>query len=206
MLEVRHPVPLGMDHLPVPEHEDRGAGGIRPVPLLEGRQAEAAEHYHDARRADDQQRMHLGPQPPREQVAGHDAPVLLVGEPGTGREAFARYMHSLGPHAAGPFVAVPCASLDDANAAAMLAGAWDQNAALPVMSPVAAHLDGLALSRAWCLTRLAAAWPEGHARRAACEAAAERHFAAALPQVVGGDYAGEHWLASFAALAMGECP
>lgn len=30
------------------------------------------------------------------------------------------------------------------NAAAILAGAWDQNAALPVMSPVAAHLDELA--------------------------------------------------------------
>jgi DNA-binding NtrC family response regulator len=57
-----------------------------------------------------------------QQVAGHDAPVLLVGEPGTGREAFARYMHSLGPHAAGPFVAVTCASLDDATAAAKLRG------------------------------------------------------------------------------------
>jgi two-component system, NtrC family, nitrogen regulation response regulator NtrX len=57
-----------------------------------------------------------------QQVAGHDAPVLLIGEPGTGREAFARYMHTLGPHAAGPFVAVTCASLDDANAAAMLRG------------------------------------------------------------------------------------
>ena len=31
-----------------------------------------------------------------QQVAGHDAPVLLIGEPGTGREAFARYMHSIG--------------------------------------------------------------------------------------------------------------
>jgi DNA-binding NtrC family response regulator len=57
-----------------------------------------------------------------QQVASHDAPVLLVGEPGTGREAFARYMHSLGPHAAGPFVAVTCASLDDATAAAKLRG------------------------------------------------------------------------------------
>jgi DNA-binding NtrC family response regulator len=57
-----------------------------------------------------------------QQVAGHDAPVMLVGEPGTGREAFARYMHSLGPRAAGPFVAVTCASLDDANAAARLRG------------------------------------------------------------------------------------
>ncbi len=58
-----------------------------------------------------------------QQVAGHDAPVLLIGEPGTGREAFARYMHSLGPRAAGPFIAVSCASLDDATAAARLRGA-----------------------------------------------------------------------------------
>jgi two-component system, NtrC family, nitrogen regulation response regulator NtrX len=57
-----------------------------------------------------------------QQVAGHDASVMLVGEPGTGREAFARYMHSLGPRAAGPFVAVACASLDDVNAAARLRG------------------------------------------------------------------------------------
>ncbi len=57
-----------------------------------------------------------------QQVAGHDAAVMLVGEPGTGREAFARFMHSLGPRAAGPFVAVTCASLDDATAAARLRG------------------------------------------------------------------------------------
>jgi two-component system, NtrC family, nitrogen regulation response regulator NtrX len=56
------------------------------------------------------------------QVAGHDASVMFVGEPGTGREAFARYMHSLGTRAAGPFVVVTCASLDDANAAARLRG------------------------------------------------------------------------------------
>ena len=52
------------------------------------------------------------------------------------------------------------------------------------------HLDGLALSRAWCLRKLA--YVE----------AAERHLAAALPHVVGGDYVGEHWLASFATLAL----
>ncbi|TAN52505.1 MAG: DUF2891 domain-containing protein [Betaproteobacteria bacterium] len=69
-----------------------------------------------------------------------------------------------------------------------------------------AHLDGLSLSRAWCFTRLAAAWPEHDPRRVACQTAAQRHLAAALPQVVGGDYVGEHWLASFAALAMGESP
>jgi DNA-binding NtrC family response regulator len=57
-----------------------------------------------------------------QQVAAHDASVMLVGEPGTGREAFARYMHSLGPRSAGPFVVVTCASLDDTNAAARLRG------------------------------------------------------------------------------------
>jgi len=57
-----------------------------------------------------------------QQVAAHDASVLLVGEPGTGREAFARYMHSLGPRSSGPFVTVTCASLDDATAAARLRG------------------------------------------------------------------------------------
>ena len=56
--------------------------------------------------------------------------------------------------------------------------------------PKQAHLDGLALSRAWCLRKL------GYAP------AAERHLAAALPHVVGGHYVGEHWLASFAALAL----
>jgi hypothetical protein len=58
--------------------------------------------------------------------------------------------------------------------------------------PKQAHLDGLALSRAWCLKKL------GYGE------AAQRHLAAALPHVVGGDYVGEHWLASFAALALTE--
>jgi DNA-binding NtrC family response regulator len=57
-----------------------------------------------------------------QQIAAHDASVLFVGEPGTGREAFARYMHSLGARAAGPFIAATCASLDDATAAARLRG------------------------------------------------------------------------------------
>lgn len=56
--------------------------------------------------------------------------------------------------------------------------------------PKQSHLDGLALSRAWCLRKL------GNLE------AAERHLAAALPHVVGGDYVGEHWLASFATLAL----
>jgi len=37
-------------------------------------------------------------------------------------------------------------------------------------------------------------------------AVAERHLAAGLPQATGGAYVGEHWLASFAALALGDRP
>ena len=57
------------------------------------------------------------------QVAAHEAPVLILGEPGTGREAFARYIHSLGARRSGPFVAVAAAALTDASAEAMLYGA-----------------------------------------------------------------------------------
>lgn len=62
-----------------------------------------------------------------------------------------------------------------------------------------AHLDGLNLSRAWCWRSLAA-YLEGDSRRVAI-AAADRHLAAGLPHIAG-DYAGEHWLASFALLAL----
>ncbi len=64
-----------------------------------------------------------------------------------------------------------------------------------------AHLDGLNLSRAWCWRALAGALPEGDARRPGMLDTAEAHLACALPQVAG-DYMGEHWLASFATLAL----
>ena len=67
------------------------------------------------------------------------------------------------------------------------------------------HLDGLSLSRAWALRRIATALPAGGAGDE-LTAVAERLFNASLPQVVGGDYVGEHWLASFAALALGDLP
>jgi hypothetical protein len=56
--------------------------------------------------------------------------------------------------------------------------------------PKQSHLDGLCLSRAWCFERLGD------------HAAAQGLVSAALEHVVGGDYAGEHWLASFAVLAL----
>jgi hypothetical protein len=62
-----------------------------------------------------------------------------------------------------------------------------------------AHLDGLNLSRAWCWRGIASA-VEGE-RKAIALQAADDHLAVALPQVTG-DYMGEHWLASFALLAL----
>ncbi len=72
--------------------------------------------------------------------------------------------------------------------------------------PQVVHLDGLGLSRAWCLRRIALALPPGHPRLAEIRAAAEANFEPALPHAIGGDYVGEHWLASFAALALGDTP
>ncbi|MBT0671444.1 DUF2891 domain-containing protein [Novosphingobium profundi] len=64
-----------------------------------------------------------------------------------------------------------------------------------------AHLDGLNLSRGWCLREIARVLGPGHARSALLEERAQAHLAAALPHVAG-DYMGEHWLASFALLAL----
>ena len=63
------------------------------------------------------------------------------------------------------------------------------------------HLDGLNLSRAWCWRLLATALAAGDPRRARALAAADEHLAAGLPAVAG-EYMGEHWLASFAVMAM----
>ncbi len=64
-----------------------------------------------------------------------------------------------------------------------------------------AHLDGLNLSRSWCWRALAGALPEGDARRPILLDAARRHLDAGLPHIAR-DYMGEHWLASFAVLAI----
>jgi DNA-binding NtrC family response regulator len=55
-------------------------------------------------------------------VAGYDSPVLFTGEPGTGRETLARYLHSLSPNSTGPFVNVPLGTLQEADAVAELCG------------------------------------------------------------------------------------
>lgn len=64
-----------------------------------------------------------------------------------------------------------------------------------------AHLDGLNLSRAWCWRRIAAKLSAAHPAHGGLQRAAEQHLAVALPHLAD-DYMGEHWLASFALLAM----
>lgn len=64
-----------------------------------------------------------------------------------------------------------------------------------------AHLDGLNLSRAWCWRSIVAALPPDDPAAAAARDAAQAHLDASLPYV-SGDYMGEHWLASFALLAL----
>lgn len=65
------------------------------------------------------------------------------------------------------------------------------------------HLDGLNLSRAWCLKGIASALPEDDPRKSVLQEVAERHLAFAVPNIASGSYAGEHWLASFAVYALG---
>jgi hypothetical protein len=64
--------------------------------------------------------------------------------------------------------------------------------------PKLVHLDGLNLSRAWCMRSIARALPANDPARRILARAARAHAVDALAHVASGDYAGEHWLASFA--------
>jgi hypothetical protein len=64
--------------------------------------------------------------------------------------------------------------------------------------PKIVHLDGLNLSRAWCMIGIARALPAADPSRPVLLEAAERHAQDALSHVASGSYEGEHWLASFA--------
>ncbi len=72
--------------------------------------------------------------------------------------------------------------------------------------PRLVHLDGLNLSRAWCMKDIAAALPEDDPLRKLLAEAAVGHAKSALAHVASGDYAGEHWLASFAVYLLTSTP
>ena len=57
-----------------------------------------------------------------QQYARHDGAVLMSGEPGTGRGAFARFMHGLSRRADEPLTILSAASITDANCEEQLLG------------------------------------------------------------------------------------
>ncbi len=61
-----------------------------------------------------------------QRIAHHDAHTLLTGEPGSGREAFARYLASLSNRSAGPFITVMGGSLNDEDGRRQIFGTADE--------------------------------------------------------------------------------
>lgn len=64
------------------------------------------------------------------------------------------------------------------------------------------HLVGLSFSKAWCLKGISKALPKGDPRKAQFEQKADQFVSNALPLLFQGNYGGDHWLASFAVLAL----
>jgi DNA-binding NtrC family response regulator len=64
-------------------------------------------------------------------IAPHASALLLVGEPGSGREALARFVHEASPRAAKPFVSLVASALSDGDAESALLGADNGGAARP---------------------------------------------------------------------------
>lgn len=64
--------------------------------------------------------------------------------------------------------------------------------------PKGVHLDGLNLSRAWCMFELAKALPDDSQSHRDLWQSGYRHAAEALPNVLSENYMGTHWLATFA--------
>jgi len=64
------------------------------------------------------------------------------------------------------------------------------------------HLDGLTLSRAWCMKGIAKVLPQNSKTRKLFENTAKLFLDQSLPNVTSGNYGGEHWLASFAIYAL----
>ncbi|HEU0037153.1 MAG TPA: DUF2891 domain-containing protein [Kofleriaceae bacterium] len=95
------------------------------------------------------------------------------------RDAFVRWLHAFLPRGLPASLAQPAIVSDRSD-------------------PKLAHLDGLNLSRAWCLDALASALPTEDAVHKQIAYAAVLHRNEGLAHVATGDYMGEHWLATFA--------
>ena len=77
---------------------------------------------------------------------------------------------------------------------------------LPVVSDrtdyLIVHLDGLALSRAWCMKGIAKSVPARNPNKKLFIETADRFIKNTLPNVISGNYGGDHWLATFALYAL----
>lgn len=62
-------------------------------------------------------------------VANSNAPILLMGEPGTGKELFSRTIHCLSPRRLNPYLKVSCSTLNTNQLEAQLFGSSDPEAA-----------------------------------------------------------------------------
>ena len=69
-----------------------------------------------------------------QQYAEHDESVLFSGEPGTGRGAFARYLHALSRRADEPLISVTAASLTEGSAEEQLLGVSRMAKSMPGLS------------------------------------------------------------------------
>jgi len=81
-----------------------------------------------------------------QQAASSSSPVLFIGELGSGREAYARYLHSLSARSAKPFFMVVAASLGADPAAALFGSERDGKVALGAFDQAAGgslYLNGL---------------------------------------------------------------
>ena len=64
--------------------------------------------------------------------------------------------------------------------------------------PKLVHLDGLNLSRAWCMNGIAKGLPKNDPISKLLLESADKHAKTGLSHIASGNYEGEHWLASFA--------
>jgi DNA-binding NtrC family response regulator len=81
-----------------------------------------------------------------QQAASSSSPVLLLGELGSGREAYARFLHSLSARAAKPFFMVVAASLGKEPAAALFGSERDGRVELGALDQAAGgslYINGL---------------------------------------------------------------
>jgi two-component system, NtrC family, nitrogen regulation response regulator NtrX len=66
-----------------------------------------------------------------ERVAAHATPVLITGEPGSGRESFAHFIHSMSSRADQPFVRLVASALPDMGVEGLLYGRESDGTAEP---------------------------------------------------------------------------